>query len=245
METLLAFMESHGYAALYVLGMAEFAGFPVASTPVVLAAGAIAATGSLDPVLVGLSVVAGGLTSDVAWYALARWRGSAIVDSACGLSSNPKVCVLGVSEKLARIGAPYILVGKFIPGTSAMLAAGSGLAGIGRARFVLVDGIALALWATVYTGLGWAFSDELGPVLVWITSHIPLVVAALVLSFVGAGIARWWKAGLHDHGKAPAAPVDVRSRTMSPQPPTSSSASIPRTAKRASRRQPRARNRRA
>ncbi|MDZ7780802.1 MAG: hypothetical protein U5R14_12840 [Gemmatimonadota bacterium] len=117
MDALIAFMGSHGYVALYVLGIAEFAGLPVASTPLVVAAGAIAASGVLNPFGVVAAVVAGGLTSDLAWFGLARWRGSAIVDSACGLSSNPKVCVLAVSSRISRVGAGYLLLGKFIPGS--------------------------------------------------------------------------------------------------------------------------------
>jgi len=201
MDALLSFLEAHGYLTLFLLGFAEFAGLPVAAVPIVLAAGALAGSGVIDPVLVALCVAAGGLLADTAWYSLARWRGSALVDSACGLSANPRVCVLGVGARIERMGAPYLLAGKFIPGVSGMLAAAAGFARMGRRRFLFWDLLALSLWAGTYTGLGWILADDIGPLIAWAADHGDLVLALVALLVGAAGLARLLK--LRGHGDHP------------------------------------------
>ena len=44
MDAALAFLEAHGYWLLFGLGFAEFAGVPIASAPVLLAAARISLT---------------------------------------------------------------------------------------------------------------------------------------------------------------------------------------------------------
>jgi membrane protein DedA with SNARE-associated domain len=164
---------------------------------VLLASGALAAAGTLSVGGVVLAVAAGGLVADVTWLTLARWRGRTIVNAACGLSANPATCVLMVCEKISRFGASYIVVGKFIPGTAPMLAAAAGLAGVSHVRFMAVDAVALLLWASAYTALGWVFASEIETVLVWATSHGRTVVALLASSIMLIMMARLAKARTH------------------------------------------------
>lgn len=133
------------YGALFLLGIAEFGASPVATVPVLLASGALAAGGTLSVGGVVLAVADGGLVADMSWLTVAIWRGRSIVNAACRLSANPKSCVLMVCEKIAKFGAPYIIVGKFISGTAAMLAAAAGLAGVSHVRFMAIDAVALLL----------------------------------------------------------------------------------------------------
>lgn len=53
------------------------------------------------------------------------------------------------------MGAPFIILGKFIPGTAGLVAAAAGLAGFRLMRFAAIDVVALLLWTTLWTGLGW------------------------------------------------------------------------------------------
>ena len=197
MAELQTFLSTYGYGALFLLGIAEFGALPVATVPVLLATGALAAMGTLSAGGVVLAVAGGGLVADMIWLTVARWRGRSIVKVACGLSSNPKTCVLMVCEKISKFGAPYIVLGKFIPGTAAMLAAAAGLAGVSHVRFVVIDAAALLLWASTYTALGWVFASEIETVLLWATSHARLVVGLAISGIVLAMLARRAKAKLH------------------------------------------------
>ena len=115
MDSLLGFLESYGYWLFLAVGFAEYAGLPIASVPVLIAGGALASSGGLSLPAVAASAAAGGLLADAAWYGLARWKGERLVGVACGLSSNPRACVVGVERSVERLGSRYILSAKFLP----------------------------------------------------------------------------------------------------------------------------------
>lgn len=186
MAELSAIVAAHGYLALFVLGVAEFAALPVATIPILLAAGAVGAEGTLELPGVVVSVAAGGLVADLGWFSASRWRGTAVVDAACGLTARPDSCVLQVQHNVSRLGTLYVIFGKFIPGTAALLAAASGLTRIGWKRFLALDALALVLWATFYTGLGWILSDAVRPALVWMSGNLSLVLGGVALFIGGA-----------------------------------------------------------
>ena len=186
MDAALAFLEAHGYWLLFGLGFAEFAGVPIASAPVLLAAGALSAAGNLNLLAAAVSAAFGGLIADSLWYVLARWKGSRLVDLACSLTSNPTACVLNVSEKLARLGGPYILAAKFIPGAGKLIAPAAGLARLPAPRFLAFDAAAVLLWALAYTSAGRIFASQIGAVVVWLEGYLRWVLAIAVLLIVSA-----------------------------------------------------------
>jgi len=169
----------------------------VASVPFLVAAGALASTGGISLGLAVVAVVAGGFLADLAWFAVGRYRGDSVLDLACGLSARPDACVLKVSDRISGMGAPYIVIGKFIPGIAALLATAAGLSEIGRVRFVVVDALALTLWALTYTVLGWFFSDALLPVIDWITTHLGIVGAVILGGIVLGALGRVMKIRKH------------------------------------------------
>ncbi len=197
MDAALAFLETHGYWLLFGLGFAEFAGVPITSAPVLLAAGALSATGNLNLLAAALSAAAGGLTADSLWYVLARWKGSRLVDLACSLTSNPTACVLSVSRKVARLGGPYILAAKFVPATGNLIASAAGLARLPAARFIGFDAAAVLLWALAYMSAGWIFANEIGAVASWLGSYLHWALAIAILLIASA--AGWRLARFRKH----------------------------------------------
>lgn len=197
MAELQTFMAEHGYTALFVLGFAEFAAIPVATIPVLIAAGAMGAEGAVHPFWAAASVAAGGLVADIAWLSLTRRHGSKLVDVACGLTSRPGSCVLAVTRNVSSFGAPYLVLGKFVPGTAALLAAAAGLAGLSYRRFMVLDAVALLVWASTYTWLGWLFADYVEIALGWVIAHHRAVVGALGLALAAALVARARKVAAH------------------------------------------------
>lgn len=159
-DALVGFLRAHGYLTLMAVGFAEYAGAPIASVPVLVAAGAVGASAGLAPVPTVLSAAFGGLVADLAWYGLVRWRGDALVDAACGLSSNPGACVLGVRERVANLGPAYVVPAKFVPGAGNLVGAGAALAGMGPGTFLASDATALVLWAGAWTALGRLLASE-------------------------------------------------------------------------------------
>ena len=197
MESVVSFLDSYGYWLLLALGFAEFSGIPIASVPALIAAGGLAAAGGLSLPVVALCAAAGGLLADLGWYGVARWQGRRLVGAACGLSTNPGACVLGVESKLARIGAPYILSAKFLPGAANLIAPAAGFRAVPFARFLALDAVALLLWASVYSTVGWLLSDQVEGVIVLAARLSLWVLTTLLLLGAGAVALRLVKRRRH------------------------------------------------
>ncbi len=196
MENLDAFLSSYGYWVFFVVGFAEFVGVPIVSVPVLIAGGAMVASGTLGFWVVVVSVAAGGWLADLGWYSLGRRQGPWLIDVACGLSSNPMACVLTVKNRLSRLGTPYIVLAKMVPGSGNLIAVSSGLAGFGTLPFILADAASLILWASIYTGTGWILSDRVVPAIEWAVTYNRVVVGVLILIVLGAAF-RLWKVRHH------------------------------------------------
>lgn len=157
----LQFLVRHGYTVLFAWVFAEQLGLPLPAVPLLLAAGALAGAGRLSLALVlGLPVVA-AITSDVLWYELGRRRGVKVLQFLCRISLEPDSCVRRTESTFERHGARSLLIAKFIPGLST---AAPPLAGVFRmrlSRFLLFDTLGALLWAGVFAGLGYVFSDQL------------------------------------------------------------------------------------
>lgn len=208
MEQLTAFLGDHGYWLLAGVGFAEYGGLPIASVPLIVAAGGFSAEpGTLHPVAVAASAAAGALAADLGWYLLSRWRGEGLVGAACALSSNPGACVVGVRERLCRAGPVYLLPAKFLPGVGNLVAPAAGFAGFPLRSFLPYDLLALSLWAGAYTGLGWAFGSQVQTAVDWIVSYRRWVLGAGVVLVAGAAAWRWSRARAHGslHEDGPAA----------------------------------------
>ncbi len=186
METLDAFLSSYGYWVFFAVGFAEFVGVPIVSVPVLIGGGALVASGTLGFWGVVASVVAGAWLADLGWYTVGRRQGSWLIDVFCGLSSNRRGCVLTVKNRLSRLGTPYILLAKMLPGSGNFIAVAAGLAGFGILPFILADGVALILWAAIYTGIGWIFSDQVTPAIEWAMKYNRAVVVVLMLMVLAA-----------------------------------------------------------
>lgn len=192
-----AFLDHHGYLLVFAVGLAEFGGVPIASTPILLGLGAFVASGTLHPVTTIALAALGGLVGDSAWYALARWRGHRLIHLACGLASNPNACVLGVEDRIRRTGPRFLVPAKFLPGTSNLTAAASGLSGLSAPRFLLYDGAGLLLWSGVHVTLGALFANQIEVVLDWTVRLLDWVVGIGVALVLGALVWRLLKVRIH------------------------------------------------
>jgi len=200
MQTITLLFEQHGYLLLFGLGFVEFIGAPIAGVPLLIAAGGLAAAGGLSAPALILAAALGGFSADIVWYSAARLRGRGVVDTVCGLSSNPSACVLGVEKKLSSVGPWFLLPAKFIPGAGNLVAAASGFTPVSLAAFLILDGLGVLAWASVFTGLGWILSAQVEQGVQW-ASQFSIWLFALAGSLVGAaGAWRVAKVRMHRIG---------------------------------------------
>ena len=197
MEQLTPILEQYGYPLLFGLGFLEFIGAPIASVPVLIVAGGLAASGDVSVPGIILAAALGGLLADLLWYGAARLRGRGLVDSVCGLSSNPMACVVDVERRVAAVGPAFLLPAKFIPGAGNLVAAASGLTGMTLGAFLVMDGLGVLAWATVYAGAGWIFSAQVDQVIQLATGLASWLVGGSLLLITGAGVWRFMKVRMH------------------------------------------------
>ncbi|HTX53047.1 MAG TPA: VTT domain-containing protein [Candidatus Baltobacteraceae bacterium] len=160
-ESTLDFLIRHGYAVVFTWVLLEQGGVPIPSVPVLLAAGALAATGRMHVGLILGAAVAGALVSDTVWYGLGRRQGMGILHLLCRISLEPDACVRQTQDMFARRGTLSLLAAKFIPGLSTVATPLAGIIRMPLAQFVLFDGVGALLWAGVFVALGMLFGEQL------------------------------------------------------------------------------------
>src|SRR5277367_3480251 len=105
MNTSTEFLLHHGYTILFLTVLAEQFGLPLPSSPLLLAAGALAGLHLLNLLLVLAAAIAASLLSDSAWYVLGRLRGNSVLGRVCQVSIEPETCVSQMHIVYHRYGA--------------------------------------------------------------------------------------------------------------------------------------------
>jgi membrane protein DedA with SNARE-associated domain len=181
MSELTQFLDAHGPVLFLAIGFIEFAGLPMASAPLLVAAGGLAAMGvGPSPPLVVALVALGGWLADAGWYTVGRARGNRLVEVACGLTSNRDACIYAVQSRLAQLGAGYIAVSKFIPGAANLTASAAGIARFPARVFLAADAVAVTAWAAAWVGLGIVFGEPVAAAVRVVMDYAGLTVAVVV-----------------------------------------------------------------
>ena len=161
MHETLEFLSRHGYAVIFAWVCAEQAGVPVPALPMLLAAGALAGAGRMNPVAAAGLAVWGALLSDSLWFTLGRTRGIRVLKLLCRISLEPDSCVRNTQGVFGKYGARTLLVAKFVPGLGAAAAPLAGVVRMPIWRFLLFDLLGASLWASTYVTIGFVFSGQI------------------------------------------------------------------------------------
>ena len=192
MSDLVDFLVRHGYSVLFAWVLAEEAGLPMPSAPILLAAGALAGTGRMYlPVAVAMPLIA-AIGCDGLWYALGRRHGAAVLRLICRISLEPDSCVRRTQLSFERRGVWALVIAKFIPGLSAMTAPLAGVSRVPLQRFLLFDALGALLWSGSYITVGFVFSARLERALASL-SFLGGGLMALLLTALGAYILWKWQ----------------------------------------------------
>jgi membrane protein DedA with SNARE-associated domain len=185
---ILAFVERHGYALLFLWVLAEQSAIPLPSAPLMLAAGALIHDGRLGFVSAILCCVTGALVADALWFELGRSRGRQVLRLVCRVSLEPDSCVRQTENAFLKYGMRSLLVSKFIPGLNAVAAPLAGHSGAPYLRFALYDIAGSLIWSGVYISVGYLFSKELETVAGYASrmgSSLVVLITALFAGWIG------------------------------------------------------------
>ena len=180
-------LERYSVVIVPALAIFEQVGIPLPAVPALLATGALAASGRVSIALVIGAIVVVTLPVDLVWYELGRRRGSRVLSGLCRLTLEPDVCVRRTENLFLRFGVRTLLVSKFLPGMTTVLPPLAGVFGVSRLQFALYDAAGSVLWAGVWMGLGFVFSDAIEQVILRVASlgrSAGLVVAAALILYI-------------------------------------------------------------
>ena len=185
MNETVEFLLRHGYTLLFAFVLAEQAGLPIPSTPMLLAAGALSGLGRMSlPYAWSLALVA-SLLGDTLWFVLGRVRGFSILNLFCRISLEPDTCVRKTQATYGKHGVNWLLFAKFVPGLSTIAPPMAGMFKVAPWKFLVLDAAGSILWSGAYLLVGWAFRGQLELAAVYLerlgSGLIVLVVGGIIL----------------------------------------------------------------
>jgi membrane protein DedA with SNARE-associated domain/rhodanese-related sulfurtransferase len=183
------FLMRHGLSLVFGAVLIEQLGVPIPAVPLLLAVGALSATGNFSLAIAILFTVIACLIADACWFYLGRYRGNQVLGFLCRLALEPDSCVRRTQNVFTRYGLRGIIVAKFIPGMSTVAPPLAGMAGIHAGRFLATDALGALLYGSTFLGLGYAFRhqiDQIGAAIAHIGGSaltLILIVAAAWVSY--------------------------------------------------------------
>jgi membrane protein DedA with SNARE-associated domain/rhodanese-related sulfurtransferase len=189
MSDMVQFLAKHGYWVVFTSLLGGQAGLPVPGNLILLAAGALAASGKLNlEAIVVLSALALAL-ADLAWFEAGRRWGKRILHFACGISKDPGGCVRKAEESFGRHGVKLFLGSKFVLGIDTVAVPLAGASRTARTRFIFFDVLGATLWSGAYATLGFVFRKQLDLVVAY-ASRMEALVVILLAAALGYFIIR-------------------------------------------------------
>src|ERR1017187_2705789 len=155
------FLINQGPPIVFTAVFLEQMGLPLPAVPLLLAAGALSATGKFSPLLgLGIAMLA-CLLADTFWFYLGRCRGHRVLGLLCRISLEPDSCVRRTQNVFTRYGLRGVVVSKFVPGFGTVVAPLAAMAGVKLTGFLLADGLASVLYGSGFLFLGYLFSNQI------------------------------------------------------------------------------------
>jgi len=192
-DEFIVLIAQHGLLLVFLGVLVDQAGVPVPALPILVVAGALAASGEIS--LVGIVAVglAGSLLPDLVWYWVGRRFGTRMMRTVCRISLSPDSCVHQSELHFERWRGRSLLIAKFVPGLSIVAPPLVGALGLRLRTFVILDGLGALIWIGVAVGLGFAFSPQIDHLLS-ILARAGTLAFELALGLLALYVfAKWWR----------------------------------------------------
>jgi membrane protein DedA with SNARE-associated domain len=191
MSQILEFVVRHGEILAFFYVFADQLNVPLPAIPALLAIGALAAAGKINPPLTLGLIVAACVLADFIWYSLGRRFGAPVVRVLCKISLEPDSCVRQTENVFLRFGVRALLVTRFVPGVSAVAPPLAGVFGVGAPRFLLYSALSGLLWGGTWSGVGYLLGDAVKDV-PYESQRVGAALAVLVVIGVVGYVAFKW-----------------------------------------------------
>ncbi|HEY3770277.1 MAG TPA: VTT domain-containing protein [Candidatus Angelobacter sp.] len=188
MKSILHLLVGHPYMVLLGSGLLERVGAPLLLSPVLVAAGALAAGGQLRFDVAVWLALATCLIGDTLWYELGRKKGDSVLSLLCRISFERDTCVRRSKVFFEKGVNRTLFLSKWLPGVSHVVPAVAGLSGVERQHFFVVNAAGSAVWILALMLVGYLPVEHLH-----IASAVGPIVfeASLVVLAANAGVKYW------------------------------------------------------
>jgi membrane protein DedA with SNARE-associated domain len=179
-----------GYATIFLWVLVSQLGVPAPSVPLLLAAGALTATGRLAFAPAIAAAVTACLCADSTWFLMGRARGRQVIGLLCRLSLEPASCIQRTDGAIQRYGTRFLLVAKFLPGLGLLAVPVAGESKTPYLRFLAFDGTGALLWSSTYLLLGHFFGALIERNARLLQASARFAVPGLLVAVLGFGLGR-------------------------------------------------------
>jgi membrane protein DedA with SNARE-associated domain len=155
---LLKLLSRYGYLLIWSNLFLESVGLPIPAAPILVAAGAAAALGSLKILIVVSVALVACVLGDVLLFLAGRYAGWAILGFLCRISANPETCILRSAESFYRRGRLTLVFSKFLPGINTIAPPMAGSMNMRLVEFLGLDLLSAGIYVSPFVALGFFFS---------------------------------------------------------------------------------------
>jgi membrane protein DedA with SNARE-associated domain len=154
-EHLTGWLVQHTYLVVFLSTLIDATAIPFPGRFVVAAAGAVAASGDANVLVVIAIGTLGLMITDHLWYFLRPLRSDRLVRLYCRLTFSSPDCVDRTTDWFRRYGAFTILAGRFVAVVRVLAWPMARDHGVGYPTFLALDLVAALVWTAKWAGLGW------------------------------------------------------------------------------------------
>ena len=154
-QALTGWLVAHTYAVVFVATLVDATAIPFPGRVMLAAAGAFAAAGNVDVVLVIALGAAGVIITDHVWYFGGSLGGDRLLRLYCRLTFSSPDCVERATRWFKRVGPLVIVVGRFVAAVRVLAWPLARDHGVRYPTFVALEVPAALLWTATWVGLGW------------------------------------------------------------------------------------------
>jgi len=193
MHTLIQWAIEYGLLIVFFNVLLMQLGLPLPTVPTLIVSGTLAADGHFSIAALFCVTILASLIGDVVWYGIGRHYGLRVMRLLCRMSLSPDSCVRQTEVRFERWGLSTLVIAKFVPGLSLIVAPMSGALRLSLAAFVMFDAIGIGLWASAAIGAGMLFHPNvelLSAELMQMGNTAILVAAVLLAAYL---LLKWMK----------------------------------------------------
>jgi membrane protein DedA with SNARE-associated domain len=152
---------SHAYIVVFVVTAIDATGTPFPGRVLLIAAGALAASGDASIVRMILLAAAGAVIGDHGWYLVGRWKGQRILAFCCRITARSDDCVGRANTLLQRFGPFAVVISRFSTTLRVFVTATAAGSGLPYYQYLLAEIVGSLLWSATFVALGYGVGDYL------------------------------------------------------------------------------------